>query len=128
MPFTLIQSIHQGCPLSPILYVLRWNPIIRSLMLPGSTEVTRYTAYADDVSVLVTSSAGVVEVSKEIGGYEIVTGVKINREKSVDWIHGGTSFGRVGRARYSAPGSVSILNWRKIGQKYMLSGYVGSFP
>ena len=45
--------------------------------------MARYTAYADDVSVLVTSSAEVEEVSKEIGRYEAVTGAKINREKSV---------------------------------------------
>ena len=56
------------------------NPVLRGLTLPGSTKVARYTAYTDDVSMLVMSS---VEVSKEIGKYEVVTGFKINREKSV---------------------------------------------
>ena len=91
-PFTLTRSIRQGCPLSPMLYILalepflrklKANPVLHSLTLPGSSEVARYTAYADDVSVLVTSSAEVEEVSKEIGRYEAVTGAKINREKSV---------------------------------------------
>ena len=49
----------------------------------ASREVATYTAYADDVSVLVTSSAEVEDVSKEIGRYEAVTGAKINRENSV---------------------------------------------
>ena len=91
-PFTLTRSIRQGCPLSPMLYILalesflrklKANPVLRGLTLPGSSEVARYTAYADDVSVLVTSSAEVEEVNKEIGRYEAVAGAKINREKSV---------------------------------------------
>ena len=91
-PFILTRSIRQGCPLSPMLYILalepflrrlKANPVLRGLTLPGASEVARYTAYADDVSVLVTSSAEVEEVSKEIGRYEAVTGAKINREKSV---------------------------------------------
>ena len=91
-PFTLTRSIRQGCLLSPMLYILasepflcklRANPALRGLTLPGTSEVARYTAYADDVSVLATSRAEVEEVSKEIGRYEAVTGAKINREKSV---------------------------------------------
>ena len=87
-----VNSIRQGCPLSPMLYILALEPFLRKLKansalrgltLPGASEVARYTAYADDVSVLVTSSAEVEEVSKEIGRYEAVTGAKINREKSV---------------------------------------------
>ena len=90
-PFTLTRSIRQGCPLSPMLYILALEPFLRKLnanlalrglTLLGSSEVAWYIAYADDVSVLVTSSAEVEVVSKEIGKYEAVTGAKINREKS----------------------------------------------
>ena len=92
-PFLLTHLIRQGCPLSPMLYILalepflgklKASPALRSLTLPGSCEVARYTAYADDVSVLVTSSADVDEKSKEIERYVVVIGAKINREKSVD--------------------------------------------
>ena len=91
-PYTLTQSIHQGCPLSPMLYILalepflcklKANPALGGLMLPGSSEIVRYTAYADNVSVLLTSNAKVEEVSKEIGRYEAVTGTKIDRKKSI---------------------------------------------
>ncbi len=53
------------------------------VVLHPSSEVVRYTAYADDVSGLVTSSAKVEEVSKEIGRYRAVIGAKINCKKSV---------------------------------------------
>ena len=73
--FTLTRSIRQGFPLSPMLCILalepflrklKANPALRDLMLPCSSKVASYTAYTDDVSVLVTSSAEVEEVSKEI--------------------------------------------------------------
>ena len=93
VPFTLTHSIRQGCSLSPRLHILmlepflrkqKANPALRGLTLPGSSEVSRYPAYADDDSVLVTSSAEVEEVSKEIGKYEVVTGGgKINRKTPV---------------------------------------------
>ena len=91
-PFTLTCSIRQGCLLSPMLYILALEPFLHKLKeylalhcltLPGSSEVARYTAYADVVSVLIMSSAEVEEVSKEIGRYEAVTRAKINREKSI---------------------------------------------
>ena len=90
-PITLSQSI-QGCPFSPMLYIfvlkpflhkLRTNLVLCSLTLLGAITMTRYSIYADDVSVLVTSSAEVKEVSKEIRRYEGVLGIKIKCEKSV---------------------------------------------
>ena len=88
----MTRSIRQGCSLSPMLYILalepflrklKANPVLRGFTLPCSSEVAWYTAYTDDVSVLVTSNAEVEEVSKEIRRYEAVAGAKINREKSV---------------------------------------------
>ena len=55
-PFTLTRSICQCCPLSPMLYFCaralfvqakKVNPTLRCLTLPGSSEVARYTSYAD---------------------------------------------------------------------------------
>ena len=89
------------------------NPALRGLTLSGASEVARYTAYADDVSMLVTSSAKVEEVSKEIGRYKAVTGAKINREKSVGLVEKLVLF-----PAPSASGSGLIFSWRKIGRKY----------
>ena len=69
--------------LEPFLRKLKANPALRGLTLPGSSEVARYTVYAEDVTMLVTSSAKVEKVNKEIRRYKVVTGAKINHEKSV---------------------------------------------
>ena len=55
----------------------------------------------------VTSSAEVVDVSKEIGKYEVVTGTKINREKSVGF--------RLGSWKgYTFPGHFSRVDSRHL--------------
>ena len=56
------------------------EPFPHGLTLPGYLGGARYTAYADNVSVLVTSSAEMAEVSKEIERYEVV---KIDCKNSV---------------------------------------------
>ena len=90
-PFSLSRSIRQGCPLSPMLYVLaiepflrklRVNPVLRGITLPGADAQVKYSAYADDVTVLVTSNAEISVVGAEIRLYETVTGAKINCDKS----------------------------------------------
>ena len=92
-PFTLSQLINRGCPPSPMLYVLAMEPFLRKLMvnsvlrglkLPGSTISARFTTYANDFHVLVTSNAKMEEVSTEIRRYVDVMGPKINGEKSID--------------------------------------------
>jgi len=91
-PFSLSRSIRQGCPLSPLLYILalepflcklRANPVLCGVTLTGAVNTVKYTAYADDVTIFVTSRAEAEQVSIEIGKYEMVTGARINRDKSV---------------------------------------------
>ena len=73
-PFTLTRLIHPGFLLSPMPYILALEPFLhklkansalRGLTLPSSSGVASYIAYADDFSVLVTSSVEEDKVSKE---------------------------------------------------------------
>ena len=50
-------------------------------LLPDASKTARNNACADDVSMLVASSAEVVEVSKEIENYMVKAGAKINHRK-----------------------------------------------
>ena len=103
--------------LETFLRKLRANPVPCGFELPGALIMVKYSANADDVSVLVTNNAEIEEVSKEIEMYEVVSGVKTSREKSVGLSLGswkgcaflGPSIGRTICTRYSTSGLVTIF-------------------
>lgn len=72
-PFIMSRYIHQGCPFSPLLYVLalepflcwvRGNPVLGAIMLPGANKLASYSTYTDSVSMPVMSSAELKEKSE----------------------------------------------------------------
>ena len=91
--FPIERSVRQGCPLSPLLYVLALEPLLRRLREGGANPVLRgiavpgpvrakVSAYADDVTVFVSRGEDIVAVKEALARYEFVTGAKINCEKS----------------------------------------------
>ena len=92
-PFPVTRSVRQGCPLSPLLYILSLEPLLRKLRdettspyLQGivSTEGVRTTdsEYADDVTAYVSSIKDIEVVAETVDHFNRVTGAQINREKS----------------------------------------------
>jgi hypothetical protein len=82
-------GVRQGCPLSIILFVLCLTPLLyylderlQGLRAHGKQRKTTVIAYADDVSILVTSQEDVRIVRDAIACYEKANGATLNVAKS----------------------------------------------
>ena len=85
------RGVRQGCPLSPLLYVLcieilavsiRGSPDVTGVSLPGSQEEFKCSGYADDTTIAVTTEASFPAVFELYTRYEQASGARLNRSKS----------------------------------------------
>ena len=89
-PFYVARGVRQGCPLSPLLYVIMVETlanVIRSYLLidgfylPGHQPVKIFQ-YADDTSIIVMSDQVLKQVFEVFRRYELASGAKLNVTKS----------------------------------------------
>ena len=87
------RSVRQGCPLSPLLYVLALEPLLRRLRDEGTSPAlrgipfvgrfaARVSAFADDVTVFVSCRQDIEAVKEVVVEYERIAGAKVNFDKS----------------------------------------------
>ena len=89
--FDLSRGVHQGCPLSPLLYVLvsevlavniHCNPRISGLTLPGSSPLSPISQYTDDTSLVLSSDDSIKAAFGTYDLYKKASGSKLNHNKS----------------------------------------------
>lgn len=88
-PLNIKRSVRQSCPLSTQLYVLSFEPLPRKLEeMNGDPHFRGYkksvTAYADDVTVIVSREHDLQIAGEAIKDYEAVERARITLVKSVD--------------------------------------------
>ena len=138
--FAIERSVRQGCPLSPLLYFLALGPLLLRLrderacpalcrvLLTGSIRA-KISAFADDITVFVSSRLGILAVKMAVARYEKVTGAKVNFDKSEGLRLGawraaipcqGPSDGVTVPSASLGCGSGPASSWSEIGWKYGL--------
>lgn len=97
--FSVARGVRQGCPLSPLLFVLCLDPLLRRINdhpsvrgfpLPGSGSL-KVSAYADDVSLFVRDSDSLFVIFRLYEEYAALSGARLNTSKSKALIFGGFS-------------------------------------
>ncbi|KAI8478588.1 hypothetical protein Bbelb_436860 [Branchiostoma belcheri] len=85
------RGVRQGCPLSPLLYVLcieplaaaiRSDPLIRGVKVPGANQEIKMVQYADDNTCVLSDQPSIDRTFETIGRYEAGTGSKLNMGKT----------------------------------------------
>ena len=95
-PFSVSRGVRQGCPLSPLLYILAAEPLSRAIQaspditgfpLPNGEHV-KILQYADDTTCFVMDDPSLLALIKLFDRYATATGAKLNLDKTEGLLFG----------------------------------------
>ena len=103
--FNMERGVRQGCPISPVLFILtselfaasvRADSNIKGIRLPNSQKFLKILQYADDITLLIRDLIDFREVLSRIKLFSKFSGLELNFKKANGMKLGGESW--VGRS------------------------------
>ena len=98
-PFPLQQGVRQGCPLSPLLYVLYAEVLAESIRqspdiigIPIGDTVCKVSQYADDTTLFLHEDGSLYALAELLTAYQAATGAVVNPSKCIGLWLGGNRF------------------------------------